>query len=257
MKKLKEIISYREMIHMMVKKNLRGRYKRSFLGFAWTFVNPLLQLGVYTIVFSIILKSNIENFSLYLFVGLIPWIGLSSSVLEGAVCIISEKHLVTKIYFPREVLPIITTLTNFINMGLCMIVVIIACFIFNGLNFYLLIYLIPVILIEFIFALGISFIVSALTVYFMDLQHIISVVLMGWQFLTPIMYPVEYVPESLRTIFYLNPMTSIIVAYRNILYDKVAPQLSTLSIALLLGLGMLMIGFLIFNKLQKRFAEVL
>ena len=106
MKHLKEIYDYRQMIFSLVRKELRGRYKGSALGFLWTFINPLLQLCVYTFVFSIVMPNNIDKFYLYLFVGLIPWLFFSGSLTGGAACILNQKDMVKKIYFPREVMPI-------------------------------------------------------------------------------------------------------------------------------------------------------
>ena len=123
MSKIKEIYDYREMIFSLVRKDLRGRYKGSVLGFFWTFLNPLLQLIVYSLVFSIIVRVQVEKYYLFLFVALIPWLFFSSGLTSGAGAIISNKDLVKKIYFPREVLPISHTLTNFINMLLSFTVV--------------------------------------------------------------------------------------------------------------------------------------
>ena len=123
MKHLKEIYDYRQMIFSLVRKELRGRYKGSALGFLWTFINPLLQLCVYTFVFSIVMPNNIDKFYLYLFVGLIPWLFFSGSLTGGAACILNQKDMVKKIYFPREVMPISYVTSNFVNMLLCFIVI--------------------------------------------------------------------------------------------------------------------------------------
>ena len=116
MKHLKEMYEYREMIFSLVKKDLRGRYKGSVLGFMWTFINPLLQLLVFTLVFSIIMRANYEQYYLFLFVALVPWMFFGSSVQDGSTCIMRESNMVKKIYFPREVIPISTVTSAFINM---------------------------------------------------------------------------------------------------------------------------------------------
>ena len=116
MKLLKELYAYREMIISLVRKDLRGRYKGSVLGFLWTFINPLLQLMVYTIVFSVILRAGIDKFYLFLFVALVPWIFFSSAVTGGATSILSQQDMVKKIYFPRQVLPISYVTSSFVNM---------------------------------------------------------------------------------------------------------------------------------------------
>ena len=257
MSALKEVYNYREMIFMLVRRDLRGKYKRSVLGFAWTFVNPLLQLLVYTLVFSVVMRAGIEKYYLFLFVALIPWMAMATSVTRGAVSITGETNLVTKIHFPRQVLPITAVTTSFVNMLLCMIVVLVVCLFSIGLNFSVLWYLIPIVLIEYILALGIAFIVSSLTVYFRDLEHILGIFTMAWQFLSPVMYSAEMVPESLRGLFMLNPMTPVLIAYRDILYYKTAPQMTTMASSLAMGILFLVMGWLLFGKLEKRFAEEL
>ena len=258
MKKIVELYKYRTMIASLIKRDLRGRYKGSVLGFAWTFLNPLLQLVVYTIVFSAIMRAGIEDYYLFLFVALIPWIFFSSSLTGGASCIWTQKELVKKIYFPREVLPIAHVTCQLVNMLLSFIVVFAALFISGkGLRLELLPYLIPIILVEYLLALGIAFVSSALTVYFRDLEHILVVVAMAWQFLSPVMYSVDMVPENFQTVFMMNPMTSIIVAYRDVLYYQQAPHLGTLTMGVVLGVGVLIIGWFLFGQLEKHFAEEL
>lgn len=258
MNKLKEIYAYREMIISLVRRELRGRYKGSVLGFLWTFVNPLLQLLVYTLVFSNIIRMGIDKYYLFLFVGLIPWIFFQSSLTSGSSCILNQKDMVKKIYFPREVLPIAHVTTNFVNMLLCFIVIFIVLA-FSGVkpNFIAILYLPIIMIVEYILSLGIALLASSITVYFRDLEHILGIIGMAWQFLTPIMYPIEIVPENLMPIFMANPMTPIIVAYRDILYYSKTPQLGTLFHAFILGIFMLLIGHFVFDKLQKHFAEEL
>ena len=160
------------MISGLVRRELRGRYKGSVLGFLWTFINPLLQLTVYTIVFSVIMRAGIENYYLFLFVALIPWIFFSSSVAGGCSCILNHKDMVTKIYFPREVLPIAHVTTGMINM-LYSFVVVFAVVLFSGvtISFQALMYLPIIVIVEYILCLGLSLIVSAFTVFFRDLEH--------------------------------------------------------------------------------------
>ena len=115
LERIKEIYAYREMTASLVRRDLKGRYKGSVLGFLWTFLNPLLQLAVYTMVFSTIMRSGIEDYYLFLFVALIPWIFFSTSLTGGAGCILSQQDMVKKIYFPREVLPFSYVLSQFVN----------------------------------------------------------------------------------------------------------------------------------------------
>lgn len=258
MNTLKELYHYREMIVSLVRKGLRGRYKGSVLGFLWTFVNPLLQLVVYTIVFSNIMRVGIDKFYLFLFVALIPWMFFSASVTGGAASIVAEGNLVKKVYFPRQVLPISYVTTAFVNMLLTFVVVFLALIVGGiGLDMRLLVYLPVVMIVEYLLALGIAMLTSALTVFFRDLEYILGIVTMAWMYLTPIMYGVDMIPDKYLTLFHLNPMTPIIVAYRDILYYKQIPRLSTLLQALAWGITFLLVGSIIFDRLQKHFAEEL
>lgn len=165
MQTIKELYNYREMIFSLVKRDLRGRYKGSALGFLWTFLNPLLQLGVYTVVFSLIMRSDIDKYYLHLFVALIPWLFFGTCLSGGASCIWSQQNMVKKIYFPREVIPLSYTISQFVNMLLSFIVIFVVLFISgHGINVKAISYLPLIMIIEFLLAMGITFIVSAVTV---------------------------------------------------------------------------------------------
>lgn len=264
MNSLKEIYEYREMINSLVRKELRGRYKGSVLGFLWTFINPLLQLLVYTLVFSVIMRAGIDQYYIFLFVALVPWMFFSSALTGGSSCVITSQDMVKKIYFPREVLPIAYVNSSFVNMLLTFVVVF-AVLIASGfgINPLALLYMPIIMIVEYLLALGIALLTSALTVYFRDLQYILGIVAMAWQFLTPVMYSQQMVEEqlgghpALMQIWNLNPTTPLINAYRDILYYKQPPQLSTLLSATVLGVVVCVVGYIVFRILQKGFAEEL
>ncbi len=253
-----EVWNYRTMIQTLVRRDLRGRYKASVLGFLWTFIVPLCQLLVYTLVFSVILKSNIEKYYLHLFVALIPWNFFSNCLTGGASCMIQQQSMVNKIYFPREVIPISYVTGAFVNMLYCEIVVF-AVSILSGVRFsFLALLCLPVVmLVEYILALGITMIISAIDVYFRDLEHILGILSMAWMFMTPIMYDISVVPQKLHPLFHLNPMTSIITAYREIMYYGTTPKMETLGMAAGMGVLFLVLGLLVFRRLKRRFSEVM
>lgn len=256
MKLLKELYAYREMIFSLVRRDLKGRYKGSVLGFLWTFLNPLFQLCVYTVVFSVIMRNDIEDFYLFLFVALIPWIFFSTCLSGGASCILSQQDMVKKIYFPREVLPVAFTTSQFINMLLSFIVVFAALLVSGkGFNPAALACLPLIMAVEYVLALGFAMLCSAITVYVRDMEYILAIVTMAWQYMTPILYPVDWVPEELLGLFYLNPMTPVIVAYRDILYYKQIPELGTLVHAAIFGIVLLLVGIVAFDKMKRRFVE--
>lgn len=254
----KELYKYREMLRNLIYRDLRGRYKGTVLGFIWTFINPLLQLIVYSIVFSTFMRMGVDQYDIFLFVALIPWMFFSTSILGGSMCILNNQNLVTKIYFPREVLPIAIVTSNFINMIYCFAIVLIVVVLFcNNLNILAWGYLPIIAFIEYTIVLGLVFIFSALTVFFRDLTHILGIVTMAWQFLTPVMYPISIVPKNYMDLFNLNPMTPIIVAYRSVLYYGKAPDIVMLYHVGFVSMIILLLGLIIFNKLKRKFAEEL
>lgn len=258
MKWIKEIWNYREMIISLVKRDLKSRYKGSVLGFFWMFLNPLLQLAVYTVVFSTIMRMGIDKFYLFMFVALVPWLFFSTCVSSGPMVVFSQQDMVKKIYFPREVLPISFTLSQFVNMLLSFIVIFVVIFISGvTINPVALLYLPLVMIIEFMMGLGVTYIVSALNVYFRDLEHIMGIISMAWMYLTPVIYPVDMIPQQYVKLFYLNPMTTITIAYRDILYYGQIPQLGTLLHAAVMGIAIMLIGHVTFSRLQRHFVEEL
>lgn len=258
MKFFKELWQYREMIVSLVKRDLKSRYKGSILGFLWMFLNPLLQLCVYTIVFSVIMRSGIEKYYLFLFVALVPWIFFSTCLSGGTMVVFGQQDMVKKIYFPREVLPIAFTTSQFVNMLLSFLVIFAVVFVERiEIKWQAWACLPLVMIIEYILALGITFLASALTVYFRDLEHILGIVSMAWMYLTPVLYSIDMVPEEYQMIAQLNPMTPITIAYRDILYYGQMPELNTLVNAIVLGIAVLLVGKVSFSRLQRGFAEEL
>ena len=172
--------------------------------------------------------------------------------------------MLIKIYFPREVMPISYITSSFVNMLLSFLVVFAVLIVTGyGVNPVAMLYLPIIMIVEYILGLGIALLTSALTVYLRDLPYFLRSIPMAWQYLTPVMYSQEMVLDALASyptlvrIWNLNPMTPVINAYRDILYYKTTPQLSTLAAAVVLGVGILLIGELVFVKLQKGFAEEL
>ena len=258
MRLAKELWEYREMVISLVKRDLKSRYKGSVLGFFWMFLNPLLQLAVYTVVFSTILRAGIEQFYLFLFVALVPWIFFNTCLSAGTTVIFSQQDMVKKIYFPREALPLSFTISQFINMLLSFAVIFLVVLLSGrGLHLRALAFLPLVMAAEFLLALGTVYFVSALNVYFRDLEHILGIVSMAWMYLTPVLYSLDMVPQQYVGLYYFNPMTAVIISYRKILYDGVPPHMDTLLGSLAVGAAVLLAGQAAFGRLQRHFAEEL
>lgn len=256
--RIKNIYEYRDMIYSLVRRELRGRYKGSVLGFLWTYVNPLCQVIVYSAVFSVIFRVNIEKFYLYLIIGMMPWTFFGTSVQGGTTCIRAQSDMVKKIYFPREVIPISYVTSAFVNMLFSFIIVFLAVLV-SGFGFHLrtLVYLPLIMVIQYLLCLGVAFIVSAITVYFRDMEQIVGVVMMAWIYVTPVMYNMDYVPEKYRSLIVLNPMTPIVEVYHQILYYRITPTPNYLILAAGVSVAVFVIGFVVFGMLDRNFAEEL
>lgn len=254
---LKQLYNYREMLKNLVIRDLRTRYKESILGFLWTLINPLLMLLIYTIVFKTIMRMDIENYSIFLFSGLLAWQFHQTVISTNTSVIVNNSNLIKKVFFPSEILPLSSTLAGTINYLLCLIVLF-AAMLYVGVDITANVLYFPVILIiQMIFILGLSLMLAGLTVFFRDLEHIIGILMMAWFYMTPIFYPLSMVPEKYKNIFLLNPMTHIEQSYRQIFYYGSPPEFKTLFICLLNSIIFLMVGLFVFSKCKKKFAEEL
>ncbi|GGF92317.1 transport permease protein [Paenibacillus abyssi] len=251
----KEIISYRQMLISIVRRDLRSRYKGSFLGFLWTFINPLLQLIVYSIVFPYLLRMNQENYPMFLFVALLPWIFFVTSVQSATTSIVGGANLVKKIYFPRVILPLSVVCTNLMNY-IYGLVIVFSALLLTGVHLTLNVLWLPVVLLTlFLFALGLALNLSALYVRFRDLEHIVGVVTFVWFYVTPIVFPITIFPQKMADIIGYNPMVPIINSFRNILLYGKQPEWGALMYSLVVGIILLTIGTWVFRKSEKTFAE--
>lgn len=253
--RLKEVYQYRFLLWSMTKSELRTRYKGSALGFLWTFINPLLQLLVYTFIFSIILKSDIKNYPVFLFVGLLPWNMFTSAVQGSCGVIVGKSSLVKKIYFPREVLPFSLVGAAAINYILSLIILIPFLFLTGYYpNIYWLYF--PVfLLVESIFSAGLALFFSSINVYMRDTEHMLNIFMMLWFYITPVVYSLNLVPHKLNFIFKIDPISSAIMCFQQIFYYETAPHWKLAIYTVLSSLLFLYIGWFVFNKLNRRFAE--
>lgn len=255
MKKLKEIYKYRHMLVTLVKQDIDGRYKGSIFGFLWTLLNPLFMLVIYSVVFKFVFINNIDHYPIYLFIMLMPWNAFNSMIMNGSTCVSNNASIIKKVYFPREVLPLSVVISYTIQYCFSLIVTIIAILVSGvGLSFNAL--LLPLImLVQVTFAFGIILMISAANVYVRDVQYMMNPIMMIWMYASPILYSISMVPEKFLSIYKLNPMVTILGGYKSILYDKTLPDFRALGIVFLVSLGLCVIGWLVFNKLQRRFAE--
>ena len=253
----RSLLKHRELISILVAKQLKLRYRGSVLGFCWTLLNPLLHMLVYTLVFSVYLRVDIENYPVFLFSGLLPWIWFSSSLQQGVTCILDGAGLVTRSRFPAEVLPVVTLTSNAVNF-LLMLPLLFLFLLAVHVKLGQALLALPVLIgLQYLLTLGPVLILSAANVYFRDLQHIILHLLTVAQFVTPIFYPASLIPGPLRPWALASPLAILTSAFQDVLYFNRLPPWPPLLALLLLAGVVLAVAAPMFARYKQTFAEAL
>lgn len=252
----KELYHYRELLKTNVKKEIRGKYKGSFLGVLWSFVNPLLMTLVYAIVFPFLLKSTEPHYVTFIIIGVLPWNWFTISIALGTLSILGNAGIIKKVYFPREILPISVVTSGMINFLISCLIILIFL-ICSGIGFSPYILLLPIIVLaQALFTLGIVFMTSAINVYIRDLEYIVNFLVTMLFYATPILYsPNIFNNKTITSLIKLNPMATIINAYRDIFFYKQMPDLLSLGILIIGCFLFCSLGYFLFKKLAKGFAE--
>jgi lipopolysaccharide transport system permease protein len=253
----RSLVAHRELIGILVAKQLKLRYRGSLLGFCWTLLNPLLLMLVYTLVFSVYFRVDVEKYPAFLFSGFLPWIWFSSSLQQGVTCILDGAGLVTRSRFPAEVLPLVTLTANTVNFLLTLPLLFLFLLAFHIKVGAALLGLPVLIGLQYLLTLGPVLILSAANVYYRDLQHIIFHLLTVTQFLTPIFYPVSLIPEPFRAWALLNPLAVLFTAYQDVLYFDRVPPWPPLLALLLLAMLTLSVAVTMFARSKRTFVEAL
>jgi ABC-2 type transport system permease protein len=275
---LKEYAAARELTVNLTLRELRVKYKRSLLGWSWSLLNPLATVVIFAIVFRYFLKvsvppgdpSGLDNFALFLVCALLPWNYLSNGLNGAMLTVVGNANLVKKVYFPREALVVSNVASWVYSLLIELGTMCIFFLIFGNMVLPWIPVVLGLILLQTIFVLGLALLLSALNVYFRDIQHLFGIVLLGWFYATPIVYPISLVIEAdrkkpellghhvpLLTLYKLNPMTRLVGAYRNVLFDLRFPPLWDVLYIFGCGVVMLVVGWYVFNRLEGRMAEEL
>jgi ABC-type polysaccharide/polyol phosphate export permease len=282
---LKELWRFRELLWAMVERELRIRYKNSFLGFFWSLINPLMTVLVMTLVFKFFLRNTTENYSSYVLAAYLPFMFMSLAIMDSAQSVIAALPVVKKVYFPREILPLASVIANFIHFLLALCVFFAFLFFtwartgFVESPFTWRIGFLPVMLIVTLaFTLGSSLIISALNVFYEDVKYVVGVMLYLAFFLTPVMYFSENVSSSLEkfgstgkilySLYHLNPLAELATTYKKTLVppgmidvgagEKIPPiphNWILFGACALISFGTLVYGYWLFNRYKWRFVE--
>lgn len=248
-----------ELVQQLTMREIKARYKQSFLGYAWIIFVPILNLTVLTLVFSYFFRVPTGDipYPLFLFTALVPWTFTANAITGATGSLVGNANLITKIKLPRSIFPLAATLVKLVDLGLSTIVLFVLLFLLGG-TIYPTILWVPLIFgVQFTLVLGLSMILSAVNVFYRDVENVLGVFLLVWMYLTPVIYPPEMIPPQLRMIFNLNPMTGIINAYRNTILHGVNPPWESFLYAVVISVLIFVGGAYFFRRTSRYFADVI
>lgn len=268
--RMRELWAYRNLIYNLVVRDLKVRYKNSMLGVLWSLLNPLLMMLVFTFVFKVLAgNSSLPAYPAFILSGVLAWNLFSASVIGATNSIVGNAHLIKKVYFPREVLPIAVVLSNLVNYLLALPVYFILALLLGRSPTVWVLLLPAVILVQLLFTLGVSFVLATVNVFYRDTQIVMEVVMLAWFFMTPVFYSINQVARDgwhvgnivlssydvQRWMRILNPLASIVASYRDVLYWGARPGIDFFMRTAVTALFFLVVGYLIFHRFSPVFGE--
>lgn len=260
---LQELWQQRHLLQLMVKRDCLGRYKGSLLGLLWPLVNPFGHLLLYTFLFSVVLKvkfgtsGSTSNFALYLMAGLLPWGAFAEALAHSSTVVLEHPNLVKKVVFPLQILPLVTVLSALVTEGIAFTILLAGVLFYShGLPISIL-YLPLIVLSQVLLTSGIAWLVASLSVYIRDIRHLMALSLSAWMYGTPIVYPATALPENIQFVLWLNPMAGIVLDYRRVVLEGLAPDWQHYGTYTTMALVVCIIGFKFFEGTKKSFADVM
>lgn len=253
---LRELYQYRALLWALTVRELVVRYRGSVFGFLWTFLNPLLLMLVYSLVFSVYMRSGLPNYAYFLFVSLLPWLWFATSFNGGTAAVSDRRDLISKVKFPPQILPM-TVIASALANYLLTLPLVLAFAAYRGIPLGWPLLAFPLVLaVQLIFMTGLVYITATVNVMFRDLQHIVASITTLWFFMTPIVYPLEQVPEQYRKLLLaVNPVATLVVAQQDIWYYNRVPHPKALLGVLAVSLALFAVGSLFMQYRREDFAE--
>ena len=257
------LVRQRPVITTFVQREIRTRYGSSALGLAWPLIRPLSLLALYTFVFSTVMQVRVSengsttDFAFYLFCGLVPWLAFADGITRATTAIHDQSSLVKRIRFPSEVLPLHQVLVALAIESLGLVILLGALLIIGRGPGWPLLALAAVVVPQFLFTTGLAWVLATLSVLLSDTRQFVAFALMFWMYATPIVYPLEMVPARLQWLFWLNPMTYLVEAYRGAILENRAPALVPFALFCAVSLAVFIAGYWVFQRSKYEFADVL
>jgi len=253
---VQNFMKYKDLLRELVVRDIKVKYKNSFLGLLWTLLNPLLMMIVMAVVFSSLFKDRlgaVQNYHMYVISGQVIFSFFSEATTMSMQSIIQSGSLLKKIYIPKYIFPVSRVTSSLVNLLFSMVAVVIVALATKATVSWTVVFCLLSIIYVYIFAMGVSLILSALAVYFRDMVHLYSVAIFAWMYWTPVVYPIEIIPANYMWFFRLNPMMYIVGHFREALLDGKIPSLQMNLVCLLSALVMLLVGLISFYKSQDKF----
>jgi lipopolysaccharide transport system permease protein len=256
---LKELWAYRELLYFLTWRDVKVRYKQTFLGIAWAILQPLLTMIVFTIFFGrlagIDAKTDGIPYPIFVFAGLMPWTFFSNAISTSGNSLVNNANLITKVYFPRLIIPTAAVMAGLVDLGIASFLLVGMMFYYSvALSWWLLLFPVLVVLTTLL-AVATGMWLSALNVKYRDIRHALPFVVQIWMFVSPIIYPSSSIPEKWRWVLSLNPMTGIIEGYRSSLFGRPV-NWTQLGTSVIIILALLIYGAYSFRKMEKDFADI-
>lgn len=251
LRNIREIYIFRFAFLNIISSNLSSRYRRSTFGFFWSLLNPLFTMGIMAIVFSSLYKLPFGEFSIYLFSGQLPWNLITASLQGGSMSIITNESYLKKVYIPKLLFPLVTLGVELVNFLFSLLSLFVLALLFGAVLGWSLFLLPAALLLLTLFLFGLNMIISVVTVYFRDFSHILQIGLLGLFYLTPILYPVSYVSQTLFDFIRLNPFYYFINLFHLIIYDASQPVFFDWLPCIIFTFISIVIGMIVFQKKEN------
>jgi len=253
-----ELIKYRELLGIWIGREIKIRYKQSFLGAAWAILQPLALMLVFTLVFSqfVQVPTNGIPYPVFSYTAVLPWTFLATAIAFGVPSLTSNMNLVTKTYFPREILPLGAIGASFVDFIVASSIFVVMLYIYDVQLTSFALWVPVLLLLQILLTIGITLLASAVIVFYRDVRFIVPIALQLWLYATPIIYPASLVPESLRTLYALNPMVGIIEGYRaTLLFGQPPPN--SIIVSAVVSVFLVALGYFMFKRLEPSFADII
>jgi len=257
------LFAHRSTIEAFVRRDIRGRYVTSVMGFSWAIIQPVTLLLLYTFVFSYVLRIRLggsgttASFALYLFCGMLPWLAFAEGVTRSASVIVEQTPLIKKVVFPSEILPAYVVISGLVMecVGLGILLTAVGLF-YRGLGWPVL--LLPgIIVLQFLFTMGLAWLLASVNVFLRDVGQLLGLGMTLWMFLTPIFYPAEMIPGPFRWLLGLNPMYYVVQAYRDLVLEQRLPILMNVATLTAMAVLTFVLGYWFFRRSKHAFVDVL